>query len=148
VLYEMLTGRTPFHGERREAIEYAALHQSVAPPSASRAGVSPELDGIVVRLLAREPAERYASAEAVTTRWPRWSRHPVRSRHPPHPVMARRSRRIRPPTTRAGSAVRPTSSSRRSRRSSIPPSASCALGWPVTSRMRSPRRWRRSARCA
>jgi eukaryotic-like serine/threonine-protein kinase len=65
VLHEMLTGRVPFEGERREAITYAALNQEPTPPSRWRAEVMPGLDRVVLRLLAREPTARYASAEAL-----------------------------------------------------------------------------------
>jgi tetratricopeptide (TPR) repeat protein len=65
VLHEMLTGRLPFEGERREAITYAALNQEPVPPSRWRAEVTPELDRVVMRLLARAPEERFAGAEAL-----------------------------------------------------------------------------------
>ncbi len=63
VLYEMLTGKVPFSGE--SAIEIAMKHvnELPKPPSQLRSEISPELDQIVLRALAKEPEDRYQSAE-------------------------------------------------------------------------------------
>jgi eukaryotic-like serine/threonine-protein kinase len=63
VLYEMLTGKVPFTGD--SAIEIAMKHvnELPAPPSALRPEVSQELDQIVLRALAKDPADRYQTAE-------------------------------------------------------------------------------------
>jgi eukaryotic-like serine/threonine-protein kinase len=63
VLYEMLTGKVPFTGD--SAIEIAMKHVNdlPTPPSSLRPEVPPELDQIVLRALAKEPEDRYQSAE-------------------------------------------------------------------------------------
>jgi eukaryotic-like serine/threonine-protein kinase len=63
VLYEMLTGKVPFTGD--SAIEIAMKHVNdlPAPPSALRPEIPVELDQIVLRALAKDPGERYQSAE-------------------------------------------------------------------------------------
>jgi serine/threonine-protein kinase len=63
VLYEMLTGKVPFTGD--SAIEIAMKHvnELPAPPSALRPEVPPELDQIVLRALAKDPADRYQTAD-------------------------------------------------------------------------------------
>jgi serine/threonine-protein kinase len=63
VLYEMLTGKVPFTGD--SAIEIAMKHvnELPAPPSALRPEIPPELDQIVLRALAKDPADRYQTAE-------------------------------------------------------------------------------------
>ena len=64
VLYEMLTGRLPFKGDRPETLQFAALHQPIEPPSGLRPELSGALDRVVLRLLARDPQERYQNADA------------------------------------------------------------------------------------
>ena len=63
VLYEMLTGKVPFTGEA--AVEIAMKHLSAVPdpPSKLRPEISPELDAVVMRALAKDPDQRYSSAE-------------------------------------------------------------------------------------
>ncbi|MDB5097369.1 MAG: Serine/threonine protein kinase [Cyanobacteria bacterium RYN_339] len=63
--YEMLTGRLPF--ERRTAVEVLRAHlaETPAPPSRFRPEVPLSLDRLVLRLLAKEPVERFQSAGEV-----------------------------------------------------------------------------------
>lgn len=61
VLYEMATGRPPF--QAAEAGELIRLHANAAP--APPEGVSPALAAIILKLLAKDPDDRYLSAEAL-----------------------------------------------------------------------------------
>ncbi|MGH3022385.1 MAG: Stk1 family PASTA domain-containing Ser/Thr kinase [Gaiellaceae bacterium] len=63
VLFEMLTGKVPFNGD--SAIEIAMKHvnELPTPPSKLRSEIPPKLDQIVLRSLAKEPEERYQTAE-------------------------------------------------------------------------------------
>src|SRR5712692_702591 len=63
VLYELLTGTVPFTGDT--PVEIAMKHLSAVPerPSAMRPEVPHDLDMIVLRALAKDPADRYQSAE-------------------------------------------------------------------------------------
>jgi serine/threonine protein kinase/Tol biopolymer transport system component len=63
VLYEMLAGRRPFRGEREQAVIYSILHEAPEPLSRLRPEVAPELGRIVERLMAKDPAARYASVD-------------------------------------------------------------------------------------
>jgi beta-lactam-binding protein with PASTA domain/predicted Ser/Thr protein kinase len=63
VLYEMLTGKTPFTGETPIEIAMKHLNEPPRPPSDLRPEVPPELDQIVLRSLAKDPHERYEVAE-------------------------------------------------------------------------------------
>ncbi len=63
VLFEMLTGSVPFTGDTPLEIAMKHLSETPEPPSANRPEVSHELDSIVLRALAKNPADRYQSAE-------------------------------------------------------------------------------------
>src|SRR5690606_13739675 len=63
VLYEMLTTRPPFTADTPVGIAYKHVQEAPEPPSASGVPVPPPLEAIVLKLLAKDPADRYASAE-------------------------------------------------------------------------------------
>ncbi len=64
VLFEMLTGTAPFTAESPVGIAYRQVHDDPGPPSARRPGLSPSLDAITARLLAKNPNDRPMSAAA------------------------------------------------------------------------------------
>lgn len=63
VLYEMLTGQVPFRGENQMQVALQHLHDQ--PPNFASLGVnvSPALERVVRRALAKDPAQRFQSAE-------------------------------------------------------------------------------------
>ena len=63
VLYELLTGSVPFNGDTPVEIAMKHLSATPEPPSAKRPDVPRDLDLIVMRALAKDPADRYQSAE-------------------------------------------------------------------------------------
>src|SRR5262245_7182089 len=65
VLFELLTARVPFNGE--SPVEIAMKHLGETPPVPSdlRPDVPDDLDLVVIRALAKEPADRYQSAAAM-----------------------------------------------------------------------------------
>jgi len=65
VLYEMLTGKPPFDGESVTAIMQAVLEHTPPVPSVVDGHVPPELDGVVMRMLAKRPDDRYPSARSL-----------------------------------------------------------------------------------
>src|SRR5690606_31592171 len=65
VLYEMLCGRVPFEGDSSSATARARLHSDPQPPRPARAGIPPELETTTMRLLARDPGERFPTATDV-----------------------------------------------------------------------------------
>ncbi len=62
VLHEMLAGQLPFRGEYEQAILYSILHEPPEAISSLRSGVGLELERIVNKALAKDPAERYQTA--------------------------------------------------------------------------------------
>jgi len=65
VLYEMLTGRQPFTGENVTEIMRQVLEHTPPVPSVVDSHVPPELDGIVMRMLAKRPEDRFPSVRSL-----------------------------------------------------------------------------------
>ncbi|MCA9667983.1 MAG: serine/threonine protein kinase [Myxococcales bacterium] len=68
VFYEMLTGQCAIDAETAVGFLEAHRHQQPRPPSALRSQVPPALDKIVLRMLAKEPSERFATMGEVAER--------------------------------------------------------------------------------
>jgi serine/threonine protein kinase len=65
VLYELLTHRRPFSGKNAADTMYAVCHSDVTPPSRIAHNVPPELDAVVMRMLARDRHDRYSNCSEV-----------------------------------------------------------------------------------
>src|ERR671918_703165 len=63
VLYEMLTGRAPFSGDSPVAIAYKHVKEDPVPPSRLNPDVPESLDAVVMKSMAKNPANRYQTAE-------------------------------------------------------------------------------------
>ncbi|HEY7208597.1 MAG TPA: Stk1 family PASTA domain-containing Ser/Thr kinase [Gaiellaceae bacterium] len=63
VLHELLTGGVPFTGETPVEIAMKHISETPEPPSERRSDVPHDLDLVVIRALAKDPADRYQSAE-------------------------------------------------------------------------------------
>jgi serine/threonine protein kinase len=62
MLYEMLTGKTPFSGENPFLLMNDRLLNNPVPPREIDPAISPQLQEIIYRALERDPKNRYASA--------------------------------------------------------------------------------------
>jgi beta-lactam-binding protein with PASTA domain len=62
VLYEIVTGEPPFTGDSPVAVAYQHVREDPVPPSQRYQGISPELDAVVLKALAKNPDNRYQSA--------------------------------------------------------------------------------------
>ncbi|WP_181766466.1 protein kinase domain-containing protein, partial [Streptomyces albidus (ex Kaewkla and Franco 2022)] len=63
LLYELLTLRPPFTGETPLSVVYQHVQDEASLPSEVSDVVPPELDGLVMRALAKDPDDRFQSAE-------------------------------------------------------------------------------------
>ncbi|MGW1199420.1 protein kinase domain-containing protein [Streptomyces sp. NPDC002536] len=63
LLYELLSLRPPFTGETPLSVVYQHVQDNPVPPSQVLGSVPPELDGLVMRSLAKDPDDRFQSAE-------------------------------------------------------------------------------------
>ncbi len=62
VLYELLTGRVPFDAESAVTIALKQVSEEPVPPRRLNPDIAPELEDIVMRSLAKDPANRFADA--------------------------------------------------------------------------------------
>ncbi len=84
VLYEMLTGTTPFNGDNLSAIMFKILHADPAPPSTINPRVPPVFDRIISRALSKRPEDRYQSARELARDLKNYESFiPLEARQPP-----------------------------------------------------------------
>ena len=62
LLFELLTGRPPFRGDSPVAVAYQHVSEAPVPPSTIEPGISPALDAVVLRALAKDRFERFQTA--------------------------------------------------------------------------------------
>lgn len=62
VLYEMVTGRVPFQGESPITVALKHVQEEVLPPGVLNPQLPAELEAIILRALAKDPAQRFSSA--------------------------------------------------------------------------------------
>ncbi len=65
LLYELLTGRPPFVGESPVSVAYQHVREQAQPPSSLDDELTPEIDAIVMKSLAKRVEDRYQSAAAM-----------------------------------------------------------------------------------
>ena len=63
VMYEMLTGAPPFVADTPVAVAYKHVQERPVPPSQAGANIAQSLEAITLKLLAKNPANRYPAAE-------------------------------------------------------------------------------------
>jgi serine/threonine-protein kinase len=65
VAYYLLTGSPPFDGDKPIKVILAHAHEPVVPPSRLRPDIPPDVEAVVMRCLAKDPAERFPHAMAL-----------------------------------------------------------------------------------
>jgi serine/threonine-protein kinase len=61
LLYELLVGRPPFIGESPVSVAYQHVREAPVPPSQLDPVITPDIDAITLKALAKDPADRYQS---------------------------------------------------------------------------------------
>ena len=70
VLYELLAGHPPFQGDTEALTLSQILHAPVPPLRAEHPTIPVDVERVVLKLLAKSPAERYPSAEVALAEFP------------------------------------------------------------------------------
>jgi len=71
ILYELLTGERPFRGNQRMLL-HQVMHDEPRTPRVLNDRIPRDLDTIAIKCLEKEPAKRYASAQALADDLQRW----------------------------------------------------------------------------
>jgi serine/threonine protein kinase len=105
-LYELLTLRPPFDGADRQALLRQILDDEPPPPHALEKSIPTELETIVLKALAKAPAERYTSARELADDLSRFLAHqPIRARRATAVQRLRKWARRHPSIVVAGFAL-------------------------------------------
>ena len=62
MLYEMLTGRTPFEADNYTALAHSHIYEPPPPPSRLNRRISPAVQAVVLKALEKDPSERFQQA--------------------------------------------------------------------------------------
>src|SRR3954467_7418837 len=92
LLYELLTSRVPFEGESAVTIALKHVNERPYPPSALNPAVTPELEGVVLRALEKDPNRRFPDGDAFIAAL----EHARASLHGPPSVLAESTAYIPP----------------------------------------------------
>jgi bifunctional DNase/RNase len=65
VMYEMLTGRTPFDGDTTVAVAMQHIHDTPVPPSQLNSNIPPALEEIILRCLEKAPEMRFRDGSSL-----------------------------------------------------------------------------------
>jgi serine/threonine-protein kinase len=98
ILYEVLTGQTPFAGSDTQEVLRHVIHDPPVRPRVLDPRVAPALEAVCLKALAKRPEDRYASATAVADEIRHWlADEPVSAWREPVPIrLARWGRRHKP----------------------------------------------------
>jgi WD40 repeat protein/serine/threonine protein kinase len=90
-LYELLAGRPAFEGDNPADLLPRVVLDEPAPPRSSDRGIPADLETITLKALAKEPAERYATAQELADDLRRWLEdRPIRAKAPSFPQRLRK----------------------------------------------------------
>lgn len=69
ILYEMVTGHVPFEAETPLAVILKHIHDPLPPPSLRVPGLSPAIEAVILKSLAKKPEDRFATCKEFLDAW-------------------------------------------------------------------------------
>lgn len=133
VLYELLCGHPPFVGDNPVSVAYQHVREDPRPVGTLNPDVTPDVDAVVLKALAKNPLNRYQSAAEMRADLLRAAAGrpvvatPVMHEAETTAVAAPATRQMSPAVRQAGSPAR-VSDTQRPRRSPLVPAALAVLG--------------------
>lgn len=94
ILYEMVTGRVPFLADTPLAVILKHISDPLPPPSILKADIPDSIERVILKALAKEPDDRFATAAEFLSAWKRALEERETVRRPPEAIPA--------PAARAG----------------------------------------------
>lgn len=92
ILYEMVTGRVPFVADTPLAVILKHISDPLPPPSLVKADIPESVERVILKALAKEPDDRYATAGDFLSAWKRALEEKETIRRAPDPQPAPASR--------------------------------------------------------
>ena len=105
ILYEMVTGSVPFTAETPLAVLFKHISDPLPPPSQVKPDIRPAIEKVILKALAKDPRDRFASAAEFVTAWERaltTVEHVAQSETVP-PATGAQTQPKPPPATRTAS---------------------------------------------
>jgi serine/threonine protein kinase len=103
ILYEMVTGSVPFVADTPLAVILKHISDPLPPPSVIKKDIPESIERVILKALAKEPDDRYATAEEFLSAWKRALEEKGTARPAPEPISA--------PASRAGTVAPPPTTS-------------------------------------
>jgi serine/threonine protein kinase len=116
ILYEMVTGSVPFVAETPLAVLFKHISDPLPPPSSVKPDIPPAIEQVILKALAKDPEDRFATAADIAEAWKRALEQKETVKHMPEAVMAPPSR----PTTGAQTQPKPAPAVKPASRSGMP----------------------------
>jgi hypothetical protein len=92
ILYEMVTGSVPFTAETPLAVLFKHISDPLPPPSLIKPDIPPGIEKVILKALAKDPRDRFATAAEFVTAWKRALEARETVQHVPEAVIVPPSR--------------------------------------------------------
>jgi serine/threonine protein kinase len=108
ILYEMVTGSVPFVADTPLAVILKHISDPLPPPSVIKKDIPEPIERVILKALAKEPGDRYATAAEFLSAWKRALEEKETVRRAPEPNLAPASRAGTPFGQTQGKPVAPS----------------------------------------